>query len=114
MAALEQGRPATTVSGWIRTNRRAPGSPWRADDDRPQVFHAGPWHAIRGRDDRPGIQSGARPLSWCGRQPTGVTINVRRHPGAEPPAGERLCAECVRRVAEGRPRAYRGRGRRQA
>ena len=107
----------TAVSGWVRTNRRAPGSPWRADDSRPQVFHAGPWHAIQQRDDRPGVQLGARPLSFCGRHPTGVTINVRRHPGADPPAladGERLCPDCVRRVRDDRPSRYLGRGRRQA
>lgn len=95
-----------TVSEWLRTNRRAPGSPWRPDDLRPEQFHAGPWHAIRGG-------MGGRPLSWCGRHPTAVTINTRRHPGAEPPTGERLCAECVRRVRDGEPRPYqrnRGRG----
>jgi len=103
------------VEEWVRTNRRAPGSPWRLDDPSPSVHRIGPWHAIRGKAD--GRRVGGQPLSWCGRKPTSTTINVRRRPGADPPElaeGERLCPECVKRVAEGRPRAFRGKGRHQA
>jgi hypothetical protein len=96
-----------SVDGWIRTNRRAPGSPYEGPG---QQFHPGPWHAIQGAAD--GSRIGGSPLSWCGKQPTRSTINLRRHPGSEPPVlteGERLCPQCLTRIKANRPGAYRRR-----
>jgi hypothetical protein len=95
------------VAQWIRTNRRAPGSPYEGFGQR---FHPGPWHAIRGSAD--GSPIGGRFLSWCGKHPTAVTINVRHHSGATPPdlaEGERLCPTCVTAIKNDRPRPYRRR-----
>lgn len=52
----------------------------------------GPWHVL-----------GRLGLTLCGRRLPGLTYRRK----VEPEPGERRCAECARRAAEGTQRAYR-------